>query len=284
MNGYAKVKFDDIELRDNMRRSTRDLSGMKESIKAIGLQIPLLVQYIHSKNLKRSDGKVVNSRYLLLDGYGRYECIGEIRAEHRGAFDEVPVTLAKVNDTEAEALMLAANVAHEDFTPADIAEGIRRLDNLGMKVEDIHRKTGLSKSYVSTLLSIHKKCSPRVLAALGAGDITADTARDISKLDDEAQVKELGTHRETKATRGKAEAKRQTKKRTGGKQRGSIREAENTIPLVISAVRKAGGSDVDKARWRGAQEIVDYLVGNDDGDGIMQEAEKILAAGEGTAP
>ena len=177
MNGYAKVEFDAIELGENPRKSPRDIHALVESIRAVGLQTPLLVQYRHTTGKRTTDGKLVNSRYLLIDGYGRYEAIGIIRkAEGNKAFAEVPVVLAKCNDAEAEVLRLTANMAREDFGPVDAADGIKRLQNLGYKVRDIAQKIGRSLTWCSMLVKMRESLCSLVLDAIQDGGVSLSCA------------------------------------------------------------------------------------------------------------
>lgn len=289
IKGILKVRFEDIEVGVvvNHRSDLGDISGLAESILHDGLLQPLVVLYKHLGGgrewMNQATGKKQSSRYILISGHRRYEAIKRIRttaapdSDGVQPFDEVPCVAFQGNETDAKIVQLTENLDRKDLNHVEQAEAYLDLMNCGLTQKEIAKRIRRSVSSVSQLVTIRQRSCTRVLQALAAGSITLDTALDISKIEGEdAQCKQLEKYLGTKREKGKAEAKRQTKKDTGGKARGSLKEAAGTIPLVLTALRKSGAGDTVRSRFMGAQQMVDYLDGTDDGDGIMQEAERIL--------
>ena len=288
VKGSTKVKFEEIEVGvvQNHRRDLGDIGELAESIKSIGLLQPLVVLYKHAGGrgfVRPTDGKTVFSRYILVSGHRRYAAMEKLRKENApdgdGAslFDEVPVVLFQGNEVNAKIAQLDENIKRKDLNYVEQADSFVDLVNCGLSQAEIGRRIHKTTRWVSLLVTIRTKCCDQVLRALARGDIPLEVAVDISGIEGPAaQVAELEQYLGTKKAKGKGEAKRQVKKDTGKKTRGSLKKAEQLIPLVITKIRKDGANDVNKARWRGAQQIVDYLTGTNDGDGIIEEAEKIL--------
>ncbi len=289
VRGLQKVKFEDIEVGVvvNHRTDLGSIDSLQESILHYGLLQPLVTIYKHAGGngfVRPDTGKKVFSRYILVSGHRRYEAIKRIRAsvppDGNGIqpFDEIPVVLYQGNETDAKICQLAENIERKDLNHVELADAYVDLINCGMTQGEIAKRVRCSQKSVNQLVNIRRRCCDRVLRALAAGEIPLETAEDISRIEgSDAQCRQLDKFLGTKIEKGKSEAKRETKKDTGGRAKGSIKEASRVIPLVLTVARKDGLSDAARDRWFGAQAIVDYLTGADEGDGIMQEAEKILA-------
>jgi ParB-like chromosome segregation protein Spo0J len=243
------VPFDDIEVGffPNTRQSLRKIPDLMVSLLQHGQIEPVVVLYKHyggGRSFTLPDGRKVTTRKILVCGDRRMEAMRRLREKDPNAFELVKCVLWKGDETGARLLKLAENIDRDDLNPVEVADGIFELVNTGMDQAMIAKRLGLSPGYVSLLLSIRSSCSPLVLKALSSGDITIDTARDLSKLFNyAAQDKELAKYLGTKKEKGKAEAKRQTKKDTGGKSRPALKKLKKMFGEVASLQRKAGEKD-----------------------------------------
>lgn len=268
--GLMMVPFEDIEVGvvDNHRTDMGDLAGLADSIVKDGLLQPLVVLHKHygGRGFLRPDGSVTYSRHILVSGHRRHAAITIIRKKRAGSFEKVPVVLFRGNETDAKLAQLAENIERKSMNPVELADSFRGLINVGLNQAAICKHTRLSTSYVSVLLSIREKCCTAVLAALARGEITIDTAKDLSTLDEGAQVRQLEKHLGVKKEKGKAEAKRQTKKDTGKKVRPSLKETTLLVGRAFAAItdKKLCADNESRAFWRGALTAVDYLSGDNE--------------------
>lgn len=274
------VPFDDIEVGffPNTRQALRKIPDLMVSLLQHGQIEPVVVLYKHyggGKSFTLPDGRKVTTRKILVCGDRRMEAMRRLREKDPNAFGLVKCVLWKGDETGARLLKLAENIDRDDLNPVEIADGIFELFNTGMDQATIAKRLGLTPGYVSTLLGIRKSCSPLVLKELAAGEITIDTSRDLSKLfNHAAQDKELAKHIGIKKEKGKAEAKRQTKKDTGGKSKPSLSELQRLFNRVVELQRKAGEKDVIRQEWIGAARAIDCARG--DAPDVLDIAQDIV--------
>ncbi|MBN1774505.1 MAG: ParB N-terminal domain-containing protein [Deltaproteobacteria bacterium] len=286
-NTMMMVPFEDIEigLFKNTRQALRKIPELMDSLMRHGQIEPVVVLYKHygGNGYTRSDtGKKVATRKILVCGDRRMEAMRRLREKRPGMFDKVKCSLWQGTETDARFLKLAENIDRDDLNPVEIADGILELVNCKVDRGDIADRLGYTSGYVSMLLSIRKQCSPAVLRALSEGQITIDTARDLSKLFPHAeQDKALARHLGVQQEQGKAKAKRETKKETGGKVKPSLKELGDLFNTVVRMQRKAGEKDVIRQEWIGAARAIDCARGQapdvvEIAEGIVQ---KLKAAG-----
>lgn len=254
MNGYAKVEFAAIELLENIRKDTSGSKVIRESIRAVGLQNPLLVQYKHWTGTRTTDGKTVNSRYFLIDGYTRYQAIKDLREEDKKAFPEIPVVLVKCTDNEARFLMLTSNLARKEFGPIETADGLKMLQNLGYKLRDIAVRVGLSQAWCSLLVRMRDTLCSEVLAAIQAGEVSASAASGWCDLSEDKQLEALKNAKAAKAKGGKKAAKRQADRDAGRPDKPRQKE----LKKLLDGASVLGASDT---YWRGVSNGIRVTMG-----------------------
>jgi ParB/RepB/Spo0J family partition protein len=254
-----------------------DIVGLEDSIRKNSLLEPVLVMHKHygGNGFLRPDGTKVFSRYILVSGHRRLEAIKRIRQRTPGSFEKVPCVLFKGNETAAKLAQLAENVDRKSMNPVELADSFKGLINVGLSQADIVKHTRLSASYVSTLVSIREKCIAAVLKALAAGEITIETAKDMAKLDENQQAKQLDKYRGTKFEKGKAKAKAETAKDTGRAVRPSLKGMQKVLETVTRTLVEQQAKDDERAFWRGAFTYHQYAMGTS--DEIVELAKETLS-------
>ena len=99
------------------------------------------------------------------------------RAAQRAQLHEVPVLIRELTDGEAFELALIENIAREDLTPLEEAEGFRRLiEQFGHTQDSIARSVGKSRSHIANQLRL-LTLPENVRAMLDDGRLTPGQAR-----------------------------------------------------------------------------------------------------------
>jgi ParB-like chromosome segregation protein Spo0J len=267
--GYTKVEIEAIELLENFRHDMGGVKEIKESIRAVGLQVPLIVQRKHSTGKRGTDGKEVNTRYFLIDGYTRLQAIRELRAEDPKAFPEILVETKKCSDNEARLLMLAVNLPRHGFSVVDTGNAIRELQNLGYKLADIAKAIGRSTSWCGTAIKMQENLAPAVLAAIAAGDVSVSAASAWVDLDIGKQMEALRNAVTAKKVGGKKAAKRQADRDGGRPDKPRQKDVKAFLDDVDLAAKNS-------ARWAGVAEGVRYTQGMC--ANLVEQAEKAARA------
>lgn len=173
----SRVRFEEIDVGPipNVRAPGWDapslatgISALAEDIEAQGLLQPVIVQ------AKKKDGE---TRYVLVAGFRRMAAIALVRAKDPTAFKEVPVVLFKGNADDATFVQLRENVLRRDLNPIEIADALIGLEARGHKQETLAARIGVSRSWVSRLLAVRRKCAECVLAALREDRISLEIGR-----------------------------------------------------------------------------------------------------------
>lgn len=99
------------------------------------------------------------------------------RAAQRAQLHEVPVLIRDLSEAEAFEIALIENIAREDLTPLEEAEGFRRLiDQFGHTQDSIARSVGKSRSHIANTLRL-LSLPDGIKAMLDDGRLTAGQAR-----------------------------------------------------------------------------------------------------------
>lgn len=99
------------------------------------------------------------------------------RAAQRAQLHEVPVLIRDLSEGEAFEIALIENIAREDLTPLEEAEGFRRLmDQFGHTQDSIARSVGKSRSHIANTLRL-LSLPDGVKSMLDDGRLTAGQAR-----------------------------------------------------------------------------------------------------------
>ncbi|MFK0216392.1 ParB/RepB/Spo0J family partition protein [Streptomyces sp. NPDC090298] len=195
---------------DNPRDQLRDLEGLAESIREIGLVNSVTVATLDSylaERPDRADDIEEGARYIVVDGHRRLEA-----ARLAGA-DTIRVSVNNKLVATDEALLEAAfvaNVHRDDMNPIEQAHALRKLVEFYGSQNKAAKRLGIGQSTISSKLSI-LDLDPTLQAELIDGRRTVEQVRNLSKLPPEEQRAKADAR--AKAAEHKAAAKRDLSRR-----------------------------------------------------------------------
>lgn len=141
------------------------------SIKEKGVLVPLLVREI---NVDKGGLRT----YEIVAGHRRF------KAAKEAGLEEVPATVAVMDDTEAREAQIIENLQRADIHPMDEADAFKFLaDESNQTVQDIARKVGKSERYVRDRLGLTNLVT-EARKGFKAGEISLTSAILISKVED----------------------------------------------------------------------------------------------------
>lgn len=148
---------------DNLRHDVGRLKELQTSIEAVGILQPLVVH-------TNGDGK-----YEIIAGHRRFAA-----AKHLG-LAEVPVVIRDdLADAAKIEAMIVENFHREDLTPIEQAEGLFRLEELGLARAEISAKTGLSKRLVTERIKL-MDLTPKGRDAIHQGKLSIEAGLELAK-------------------------------------------------------------------------------------------------------
>ncbi|MEU3400648.1 ParB/RepB/Spo0J family partition protein [Streptomyces filamentosus] len=171
---------------DNPREELRDLQGLADSIREIGLVNSITVATLDSYLAERPDRASdvdEGARYIVVDGHRRLEA-----ARLAGA---ATIRVSVNNDLVAtdEALLEAAfvaNVHRDDMNPIEQAHALKTLVKFYGSQNKAAKRLGIAQSTISSKLSI-LELDLELQADLVEGRRTIEHVRNLSKLPPEEQ-------------------------------------------------------------------------------------------------
>lgn len=116
------------------------LKELGESIQQKGIMAPLLV---------RKEAKP-KGHYLLIAGYRRLEAAIQLKMK------TVPVRVIEIQDDAIEDFQLAENIQREDLHPLDEARGFKALQQHGMDLKEIMKRSGKKTAYIEKILVLNQ--------------------------------------------------------------------------------------------------------------------------------
>ncbi|QIK83088.1 ParB/RepB/Spo0J family partition protein [Sanguibacter sp. HDW7] len=138
MAAIPRVPIDRIQPNPrNVRRDLGDLTELAASIRARGIQQPLVI-------VPQRSGRP----FLLLDGHRR------LAAAKAAGLEAVPCIASTDTTDEQQTSHMIAAALHKGLNPVEQAEAFARLTRRGRTPADIARLTGYSTSTVSERLSL----------------------------------------------------------------------------------------------------------------------------------
>lgn len=164
------------DMKCNSRRDHVD-NAMRELIESIahnGLILPIAVRPL-------DDG-----HYLIIDGHRRFEALTRLHAERMEETD-VPVLVRDVDDKDARALSLAANIVRLPLHPADQYVAFAKMLDEGMAREEIAARFSLDLKAVGRVLALGKVI-PAALQMYREGEIDVETVRLFASCSEERQL------------------------------------------------------------------------------------------------
>ncbi|MFJ9813379.1 ParB/RepB/Spo0J family partition protein [Streptomyces sp. NPDC101158] len=195
---------------DNPREELRDLEGLADSIREIGLVNSITVATVDAYLAEREDraGELdEGARYVVVDGHRRLEA-----ARLAGATQirvSVNNTLVATDEALLEAAFVA-NVHRDDMNPIEQAYALKQLVEFYGSQSKASRRLGIAQSTISSKLSI-LGLDPSLQADLVAGRRTEEHVRNLSKLTPEQQRAKADARAE--ASEQRAAVKREVSRR-----------------------------------------------------------------------
>ena len=195
---------------DNPREELRDLEGLADSIREIGLVNSITVATLDSYLAERPDRASdvdEGTRYIVVDGHRRLEA-----ARLAGATTirvSVNNNLVATDEALLEAAFVA-NVHRDDMNPIEQAHALKSLVKFYGSQNKAAKRLGIAQSTISSKLSI-LDLDLELQADLVEGRRTVEHVRNLSKLSPEEQRAKADDRAEAAAQ--KAAAKRELSRR-----------------------------------------------------------------------
>lgn len=162
------------------------IAELSASIAEKGVIQPLLV-------------RPVDDGFEIVAGERRY------RAAKDAGLEAVPVIVRELDDQAALEIAIVENLQREDLNPVEEAKAFQQLLDFGANQEEVGRAVGKSRSAIANALRL-LTLTPRALAALESGRITAGHARAILSQPQEDRDWALGMIVDRQLTVRQAEA------------------------------------------------------------------------------
>jgi ParB family chromosome partitioning protein len=164
----AEVDMADIIVPANIQRQAVDkarIVELAESISRVGLINRIIVRRVQKK-------------CTLIAGYQRYLAHLELKAK------TIPARIFDAKNIPDEQLTFDENYHRDDINPVDEALWLaRRAELEGLGIEDLARRIGKSKTFISDRLAI-VEYDDQIIEALQGGQISVTIAREISRCED----------------------------------------------------------------------------------------------------
>ncbi|MFG3510816.1 ParB/RepB/Spo0J family partition protein [Streptomyces sp. NPDC047821] len=174
---------------DNPREELRDLEGLAESIREIGLINAITVATVDaylSERPERASEIEEGTRYIVVDGHRRLAAARLAGA--RTIKVSVDNDLVSTDESLLEAAFVA-NVHRDDMNPIEQAQALRKLVEFYGSQNKAAKRLGIAQSTISSKLSI-LDLDPQLQADLVAGHRKIEHVRNLSKLSPAEQVRE----------------------------------------------------------------------------------------------
>ncbi|MEO0255220.1 MAG: ParB/RepB/Spo0J family partition protein [candidate division WOR-3 bacterium] len=148
------------------------LKDLAESIKEKGIIEPVIV-------------RPIKEGYEIIAGHRRFLAAKEI------GLMEIPCIVKEVSDTEAAEISIIENIQRENLNPIEEAIAIKRLiDEFNLTHEEVAKKIGKSRVYVTNLLRLLKLPS-EIKEKIEKGELSEGHARVLLSLKDEEEMIKL---------------------------------------------------------------------------------------------
>ena len=136
---YCLLRIDEVVSHEQVRKRFEDLEGLADSIKELGVQVPINVRE------RTRDGK-----YVIIQGERRW------RAAKMAGLTKIPaiVDTEEVDEQTSMLMQLTENIQRDDMRPMEIAAALKVLSDSGLTGREIAKRLGRSHVYVHTYLSL----------------------------------------------------------------------------------------------------------------------------------
>ena len=152
------LRVDQIEVKKQGRTTFNDLDALAADIKAIGQSQPVVVKQIDAH------------RYRLVAGERRYRAISQILKQ-----DTIRATIRRVEESETDTrfVQISENTQRNNYLPLELAAELADIKSeSGMTVEQIARRIGKSKGFVSKYINLFH-APVEVKQAIDSGNVSA---------------------------------------------------------------------------------------------------------------
>ena len=171
---------------DNPRNHLRNLDETVESVRAVGVILPIVVgtvdAYLHSRPDRAGDLDD-GAQYVVIDGHRRLE------ASRRVGLATIPVRVDNARLATDETLLEAAFVANyhrDDMTDLEEAHALKQLVDYYGSQTKASKRLGIPQNTISSKLSL-LKLTPELQRDLMTGERKVEHVRNLGKLSPEEQ-------------------------------------------------------------------------------------------------
>jgi len=171
---------------DNPRNHLRNLDELVDSVREVGVVVPVVVAtadaYLRDRP-DRADDLDDGAQYVVVDGHRRLE------AARRSGLATIPIRVDNGRVSTDEALLEAAFVANyhrDDMTDIEEAHALKSLVDYYGSQSKASKRLGIPQGTISTKLSL-LKLAPDLQADLVTGKRTVEHVRNLGKLDPKEQ-------------------------------------------------------------------------------------------------
>ncbi|MFF5638277.1 ParB/RepB/Spo0J family partition protein [Streptomyces sp. NPDC012825] len=212
---------------DNPREELRDLDGLAESIREIGLVNSITIATLDAYLAERPDRAAdldEGTRYVVVDGHRRLE------ATRIAGKETIRVSVNNELVATDEALLEAAfvaNVHRDDMNPIEQAHALKTLVKFYGSQNKAAKRLGIGQSTISSKLSI-LELDPTLQADLVEGRRTIEHVRNLSNLTPAEQRAKADARAE--AAEKKATSKREVSRRDNPRADTSTPDVETPQP------------------------------------------------------
>ena len=167
----AIIPIDQIRVINPRVRDKAKFARIVRSMPDIGLKRPIIVS-------RRKTGETDEPGYDLVCGQGRLEAFIELGEK------EIPAIVIEVSKKQRLQMSLVENLARRHNSYLELTRSLQLLKERGCSNTQIAQKTGLSVTYVGSILRLLEAGEERLVEAVAGGHIPLSAALEIMKLDD----------------------------------------------------------------------------------------------------
>ncbi|MFD8454458.1 ParB/RepB/Spo0J family partition protein [Streptomyces coelicoflavus] len=200
---------------DNPRNHLRNLDETVQSVREVGLIIPIAVATVDAYLRNRSDraGDLDDgAQYIVVDGHRRLE------AARRVGLATIPVRVDNGRVATDEALLEAAFVANyhrDDMTDLEEAHALKSLVDYYGSQTKAAKRLGIPQNTISSKLSL-LKLAPELQKDLVTGARKVEHVRNLGKLSAEEQRAKADERAEAARAKAETQAAREVVERSAG--------------------------------------------------------------------
>ncbi|WP_030869717.1 ParB/RepB/Spo0J family partition protein [Streptomyces violaceoruber] len=230
---------------DNPRNHLRNLDETVQSVREVGLIIPIAVATVDAYLRNRSDraGDLDDgAQYIVVDGHRRLE------AARRVGLATIPVRVDNGRVATDESLLEAAFVANyhrDDMTDLEEAHALKSLVDYYGSQTKAAKRLGIPQNTISSKLSL-LKLAPELQKDLVTGARKVEHVRNLGKLSAEEQRAKADERAEAARKKAETESRREVVERSAGPAdyHGVIipetsTDQATTLPVTASATSQA---------------------------------------------